>query len=543
MSVERDKPKSCFARSSDARAFAVCRAIKTVFQFAIEKPICMRIGFVLLLVCFFPALLLRGQEINDLVFMHHSCGANWLSNSLDAALVAKDYVDERNDIYYGTAMTPDAGRPASLGGTPGDNTNMNHWICWFNDYLQGVRLHGCADGYNRIVMFKSCFPISGVSSEGTELGDPFDGDQTIVNYKALYRHPSGSGNTYSNGGYSYKPIEDIFAENPDVLFIPVTAPPLSYSSTNTADAHRARVFNNWLKNEWLASYNAAHPGLDNVAVYDWFDFLAYPDNDPTYPNCLTIEYGGGGGDSHPNDAANSASTVAFASGTDNFLDKAWLAFSTNSVQIETKIFLEGAYDTGGVMSDALNQNGFVPAASPYAEDPRTIASVPADIADWVLVELRLTPGGAPVDVFSALLRKDGRLVSDLGATPKFAMDAPDGDYHIVIKHRNHIPVMSNSSVHLVKGSSSLYDFTDGIGRFCGTGGAKELETGVFGMWSGDVNQDGYVTTMDYTLWYNSARTGESGYKMTDVNMDGQVTTTDYTIWYNNARQGASSQVP
>ena len=38
---------------------------------------------------------------------------------------------------------PDAGRPASLGGVPGDNTNMNHWILWFNDYLGGV------EGLNR----------------------------------------------------------------------------------------------------------------------------------------------------------------------------------------------------------------------------------------------------------------------------------------------------------------------------------------------------------------------------------------------------------
>ena len=40
------------------------------------------------------------QTTDDLVFMHHSCGSNWLSNSLDAALVAKSYIDERNDIGY-----------------------------------------------------------------------------------------------------------------------------------------------------------------------------------------------------------------------------------------------------------------------------------------------------------------------------------------------------------------------------------------------------------------------------------------------------------
>ena len=66
------------------------------------------------------------QTPDDLVFVHHYCGANWLSNSLNTALLAKDYIDERNDIYYGTTMSPDPGRPISLGGAPGDNTNMNH---------------------------------------------------------------------------------------------------------------------------------------------------------------------------------------------------------------------------------------------------------------------------------------------------------------------------------------------------------------------------------------------------------------------------------
>ncbi len=70
-----------------------------------------------------------------------------------------------------------------------------------------------------------------------------------------------------------------------------------------------------------------------------------------------------------------------------------------------------------------------------------------------------------------------------------------------------------------------------------------METGVWGMWAGDVNQDKNVTTTDYTSWYNSARLGESGYRATDINLDGVVTTSDYTMWYNNARLGAASKVP
>ncbi|MGB2909007.1 MAG: hypothetical protein WBB55_00355 [Anaerolineales bacterium] len=267
------------------------------------------------------------STVDDLIFIHHSCGSNWLSNSLHSALLAKDYIDERNDITYGTVISPDSGRPASLGGTPGNNTNMNHWILWFNDYLDGVKDQGTSDGFNKIIMFKSCYPISNITSDGIEPGDPFSGTQTTVNYKAVYRHPDGTGHTYSHGGYAYKPLEDIFAENPDVLFIPVTAPPLHYTATTDANAHRARLFNNWLKDNWLASYNTAHPGLDNVAVFDWFDVLAYLDDHSSHPNRLKEEYGGASGNSHPNSTANAYSTQVFATNPDNFIDNAWNAFT------------------------------------------------------------------------------------------------------------------------------------------------------------------------------------------------------------------------
>jgi len=97
---------------------------------------------------------------------------------------------------------------------------------WFNDYLRHVKAYGCATGTNRIILFKSCFPNSDIGSDGTEPGNPFSATQSLVNYKAVYRHPSGAGSMYTSNSYSYNPLEDIFAENPDILFIPVTAPPL-----------------------------------------------------------------------------------------------------------------------------------------------------------------------------------------------------------------------------------------------------------------------------------------------------------------------------
>ncbi len=300
----------------------------------------------------------------------------WLSNSLNDALIAKDYIDERNDIYYGTSV---AQRPGPSG-IAGERARIQHQHEPLGALVQRLPRRrpdaGCASGYNRIVMFKSCYPISDVSDAGTEPGDPFvDWDQTIANYKAVYRHFGGPGSTYPYGGSTYLPLEDIFAANPDILFIPVTAPSLIPGETNDDNAHRARQFNNWLKNEWLPSYHAANPGLDNVAVLDWFNFLAYPDDHPTDPSQTKSEYRTG--DSHPNATANSASTVEFITKPGNFLDSAWTAFSTNSVRVETSFFLQSGYDPDtGKLSTTLRDAGLVPLQSPYPEDPRTVAPCP-----------------------------------------------------------------------------------------------------------------------------------------------------------------------
>ncbi len=181
-----------------------------------------------------------------------------------------------------------------------------------------------------MIMFKSCYPASNVVGNGTEPGNPFSSTKTITNYKAVYRYHNSTTFTYSSNSYTYKPLERIFKENPDFLFIPVTAPPRHYGpgdATNDEEAHNARVFNNWLKNDWLESYNEMNPGLNNVAVYDWFDFLTYPDNHTSHPNRLKQSYGGDSGDSHPNTVANQESTVDFATGSDNFLDAAWNKFN------------------------------------------------------------------------------------------------------------------------------------------------------------------------------------------------------------------------
>ena len=148
--------------------------------------------------------------------------------------------------------------------------------------------------------------------------------------------------------------------------------------------------------------------------------------------------------------------------------------NSTKILLQTKIFLEGAYNLTSHQMDA-NLGNNIPKTSPYSEDPRTVQSIPSNIVDWVLVQLRTTSNGAAITSHSAFLNKDGRIVDDDGTTGEIKLNAAEGDYYIVVKHRNHLAVMSANKISLNSTNSTLYDFTTGSDKYYGSDGSKQLE--------------------------------------------------------------------
>ena len=233
------------------------------------------------------------------------------------------------------------------------------------------------------------------------------------------------------------------------------------------------------------------------------------------------------------DEWGNSSEVSRVTGTTSFV----LAF--------VKVFLQGAYDVDGdTMRTTLRQNNILPLSSPYSAAPRTITEMPVDIVDWVCVGLRSEATGVTVSLGSYLLKNDGTIVEEDGSTSEIGLPGVgNGEYFITVQHRNQIVIMSDLTNSLNDSSTILYNFVDSINRYRGSNSAAILGENIYGMWAGDITQDGEITTADYTAWYNSAQSGVSGYSSSDLNLDGNVTTSDYTMWYNNARTGASSGVP
>ncbi len=212
--------------------------------------------------------------------------------------------------------------------------------------------------------------------------------------------------------------------------------------------------------------------------------------------------------------------------------------TTSTVKVSVKIYLEGPYDSNTDMM-TTQINSLIPNTSPYSEDPRTVSQIPSTIVDWVLVSLRTAANGANIVSKSAFLRNDGKIVDDDGTTEEIIMNADEENYFIVIKHRNHLAVMSATAIALNGTTSTLCDFTTSESQFYGSGGSVQLENGIWGMWSGDADGSGVVDAADRNSTWNNRN--KSGYETSDVNLSGVVDAGDRNNTWNNRNK--SSAVP
>jgi hypothetical protein len=205
-----------------------------------------------------------------LIFIHHSCGGNWLKDNngrLGLALRENNYFV--SDTNYGWGPVPnDSSYPI------GSLTDIGHWWWWFRgpestEIINAVhsesgrhtsysRLTTDPGGKNRIVMFKSCFPNSELKGNPDDLVPP-------VETNPLKGLAAGSEcHTVANAKGIYLDLLPCFQQYRDILFVVITAPPV----INPKYAGNARAFNQWLVNDWLKDY----PNK-NVAVFDFYNVL------------------------------------------------------------------------------------------------------------------------------------------------------------------------------------------------------------------------------------------------------------------------------
>ncbi|PTM11952.1 MAG: hypothetical protein DA407_00275 [Bacteroidetes bacterium] len=221
-----------------------------------------------------------------------------------------------------------------------------------------------------------------------------------------------------------------------------------------------------------------------------------------------------------------------------------VSISISDLRIKT--YLQGASlnpNTGEetLMRDDLRVLGYIPLISPYADLLTCEASVftptgPDAIVDWIWVELRdANDNTAILASKSALLQRDGDIV-DVDGLSSLSFDFASGNYYIVLNHRNHLGIMTATSIVLNE-STSIVDFTDAgqstYGNLARTSSGMPIN--ILGMWTGDGTGDGKVSFSEETnktlidvilepsnITFSSNYDFVNGYYDSDALLDGNV---------------------
>jgi hypothetical protein len=267
----------------------------------------------------------------------------------------------------------------------------------------------------------------------------------------------------------------------------------------------------WVASDEPASFNRLKSGIArfNIATTDW---------DLPASNVLAAA----GSGTYVRSRTGITSTGVFAVAD---LDQ------VNAARLSLKVFLQGPYNTTTLMmNDGLRSNNVIPVVQPYSASigsnfmrvgvydgsstanehvPSTsvfdVAGTNNDIVDWVYVALLDAANpSTKLQSRAALLQRDGDIVEyDSASGTYLPLRMPidsDGDYYIMVGHRNHLPVRTPVAQTLHDNIIPLtYDFTTSQNQAYqnpavlaltppnNNSAMKNLGNGSYAMWLGNVN--------------------------------------------------------
>ena len=176
------------------------------------------------------------------------------------------------------------------------------------------------------------------------------------------------------------------------------------------------------------------------------------------------------------------------------------------VRVQPKVFLQGCYVSAQQnMQDSLRRASLVPPTEPYTAlgysftaggaygtipAPVMENATNAAVVDWVVVELRdaVDPTVIMASKRGVLLRNGS--VMDVNRVSPLWMPVQPGNYHVAIRHRNHLGAMTAAPVAL-SSTSSVIDFTASGFAAYGNTALNSIGTRKV-LWPGDANFNGTV---------------------------------------------------
>src|SRR5690606_7642129 len=128
------------------------------------------------------------------------------------------------------------------------------------------------------------------------------------------------------------------------------------------------------------------------------------------------------------------------------------------VELNLKLYLEGPFDKG-IMHTTLNSLGLIPLNQPYSDPAwnytgnEHVNSIPPDVVDWVLIELRQDTSPSSVVAESACFILNSGNIVDLEGISKVRSNNVTPDYYYrIVRHRSHLAGMSTEKSDLADSS-------------------------------------------------------------------------------------------
>lgn len=222
------------------------------------------------------------------------------------------------------------------------------------------------------------------------------------------------------------------------------------------------------------------------------------------------------------------------------LDHFFTIYSTSQTALHLKFLLEGPATSSGTMRTELT--AYIPTSQPYNnasyqyDGTEQWSSSATGVVDWILIRIRSsTDASILIATTAALLRYDGIVLDETGFPQALVPTTilPPGNYFMSIHHRNHIPILSSTSVTVTIGNSPLFDFTSTATLFSTFASpAATIATGQAAAYGGDVVNDGIINAKDRT--HVREQLFATGYVASDATLDGVVNAEDRSLIRNNS---------
>ena len=248
------------------------------------------------------------------------------------------------------------------------------------------------------------------------------------------------------------------------------------------------------------------------------------------------------------DASHSSGSIAFSIGQVFYTSSASSTGSTISQGVQqvrksiTTLFLDLNVLIDGYYINQSNPPLMVPARYTNLVEAGSSSPGLSTDADIIQVELR-KPSSLEVVSYTtiAMLNTNGTVRCN------FPTSALVGSYYIVLKHRSCLPLWSASPISFT--NTTEYNFIQNVSNAYGIVSPpvlNQVAPGVFALFSGELNDDGYIDGMDYVTFetdlYSSAY-GDLFLLDGDFNGDSYVDATDYSKFDYNSQLGLFFQRP